>query len=70
MASQEVQTFAEAFQDLRDIAAALREQQEPDIDQLAPMVEKANCAYKVCKERIEATQKALKEMLGDEAAPQ
>jgi exodeoxyribonuclease VII small subunit len=39
----------------------MRSQQEPDIDQLIPMVDSALGSYKVCKERLENVKKLLDE---------
>ncbi len=53
--------FSTSYQQLNAIAQKLRNQTEPDIDALVPMVEEATQAYKQCKQRIEAVKLALKE---------
>lgn len=60
------ENFNENYQKLNDIAQKLRAQSDPDIDALVPMVEEATKAYKHCKTRIEAVQKALHEHLNTE----
>jgi len=44
-------------------AAALRQQDEPNIDDLLNIVNESVAAYKVCKQRIDAVEKALEEAL-------
>ncbi len=66
MASDQTESYAENYARIKEIAAQLRDQQEPDIDQLVPMVEQANAAYRVCKTRLDAVKKALAEMLGND----
>ncbi|XID75782.1 exodeoxyribonuclease VII small subunit [Alkanindiges sp. WGS2144] len=51
--------FKQAFDTLKQNAATLEEQQEPDIDQLMVLIEESMQAYKICKQRIEAVQQAL-----------
>ena len=50
--------FREAYAVLQNHATTLREQTEPDIDNLLGMVTESVAAYKVCKERIDAADKA------------
>jgi exodeoxyribonuclease VII small subunit len=57
-------TFKEADGTLQKHAQALRSQQEPDIDNLTTIVSESVEAYKVCKERIDAVEKALEQALG------
>ncbi|HEX4334108.1 MAG TPA: exodeoxyribonuclease VII [Usitatibacter sp.] len=53
-------TFREAYDVLQTHAATLREQEaEPNIDDLLKIVEESVEAYKVCKARIDAVDKAL-----------
>ena len=52
-------TYIENYQRLKDIAEAMRDIDEPDIDQLVVMVNEATEAYKNCQARIEAVEKAL-----------
>jgi len=66
-------TFREAYDTLQDHAETLRRQSEPNIDDLLEIVNESVTAYKVCKSRIDAVEKALEEALaqvnGAEAAP-
>ena len=65
-------TFREAYGVLQSHAETLRNQSEPNIDDLLPMVEESVAAYRVCKERIDAVEKALEKALNDvstDAAP-
>ncbi len=50
-------------------AQTLRDQQEPNIDDLLSIVTESVSAYKVCKERIDAVEKALEKALSDTGAP-
>jgi exodeoxyribonuclease VII small subunit len=58
-------TFKEAYATLQRHAQTLRSQQEPDIDNLTTIVSESVDAYKVCKERIDAVEKALEQALGN-----
>ena len=62
-------TFKEAYGVLQHHAQTLREQQELNIDDLLGIVTESVSAYKVCKERIDAVEKALEKALGDTGAP-
>jgi exodeoxyribonuclease VII small subunit len=62
-------TFKEAYGVLQNHAETLREQQEPNIDDLLSIVTESVDAYKVCKERIDAVEKALEKALSDTGAP-
>jgi exodeoxyribonuclease VII small subunit len=65
-------TFKEAYGILQKHAATLRDQKEPNIDDLLQVVTESVDAYKVCQERIDAVEKALEAALkGDDrsAAP-
>ena len=55
--------FREAYQVLQGHASTLREQTEPNIDDLLTIVKESVEAYKVCKERIDAVEKALQQTL-------
>jgi len=57
-------TYREAYGTLQRHAQTLRNQTEPDIDNLIPIVTESVQAYKVCQQRIEAVEKALAETLG------
>lgn len=62
--------FLDSYDTLRRCVAELRQQDEPDLDALIPLVDKALGAYKHCKGRIEAVQAMLNERLvGEEARP-
>lgn len=61
-------TFKEAYGKLQQHAQTLRNQQEPNIDDLLSIVTESVDAYKVCKERIEAVEKALEKALSDTSA--
>jgi exodeoxyribonuclease VII small subunit len=60
-------TFRQAYGVLQRHAETLRNQTEPNIDDLLPMVEESVAAYRVCKERIDAVEKALEKALTDVA---
>ncbi|WP_278484554.1 exodeoxyribonuclease VII small subunit [Achromobacter insolitus] len=72
-------TFREAYDVLQRHAETLRNQDEPNIDDLLAIVNESVDAYKVCKQRIDAVEKALEEALvsaglegagrGERAAP-
>lgn len=61
----EARTFREAYGVLQGHAETLREQAEPNIDSLLSIVTESVAAYKVCKERIDAVEKALQAALTD-----
>jgi exodeoxyribonuclease VII small subunit len=61
-------TFKEAYGVLQQHAQTLRDQQEPNIDDLLTIVTESVDAYKVCKERIDAVEKALEKALSDTGA--
>ena len=52
-------TFKEAFTVLKSNAQKLEDQSEPDIDHLMEIIDQSTSAYKVCKARIDAVEKAL-----------
>lgn len=52
-------TFKEAFTILKTNAQKLEDQAEPDIDHLMEIIDQSTAAYKVCKARIDAVEKAL-----------
>lgn len=54
------QTFREAYGVLQQHAETLREQQDPNIDDLLKIVTESVAAYKVCTKRIDAVEQALK----------
>jgi exodeoxyribonuclease VII small subunit len=61
----EMRTFKDAYAVLQKHAQTLRSQQEPDIDNLTTIVRESLAAHKVCKERIDAVEKALEQALGN-----
>jgi exodeoxyribonuclease VII small subunit len=56
-------TFKDAYGVLQKHAESLRDQDEPNIDDLLTIVTESVDAYKVCKERIDAVEAALKAAL-------
>ncbi len=56
-------TFRDAYGVLQRHAQTLREQDEPNIDDLLTIVTESVNAYKVCKQRIDAVEAALKTAL-------
>jgi exodeoxyribonuclease VII small subunit len=62
-------SFKDAYGVLQKHAETLRNQEEPNIDDLLSIVTESVDAYKVCKERIDAVEKALDKALGDAGAP-
>ena len=56
-------TFKEAWGVLQKHAQTLRNQNEPNIDDLLGIVTESVQAYKVCQSRVEAVEKALEEAL-------
>ncbi|ENV32976.1 exodeoxyribonuclease VII small subunit [Acinetobacter gerneri] len=64
MAKKEL-TFKEGYEILKQNAALLESQDEPDIDNLMKVVEESMQAYKACKSRIDAVQTALDETFKD-----
>jgi exodeoxyribonuclease VII small subunit len=66
-----MKTFKEAYGVLSRHAQTLRNQQEPNIDDLLTIVTESVEAYKVCKQRIDAVEAALGKALGDpDVAPE
>lgn len=58
-------TFREAYGVLQKHAECLRNQREPDIDNLLTIVTESVLAYKVCRERIDAVERALAQALSN-----
>ena len=56
-------TFKESYGILQKHAATLRNQSEPNIDELAQTVTESIKAFSVCGERIDAVEKALQAAL-------
>ena len=61
----EFTTFKDAFGALQRNASTLRTQQEPNIDELLPLVQESMNAFRVCKERIDAVDAALRVEFGE-----
>jgi exodeoxyribonuclease VII small subunit len=61
-------SFREAYGVLQQHAETLRQQREPNIDDLLSIVEESVKAYKTCKARIDAVEKALEKALTDVGA--
>jgi exodeoxyribonuclease VII small subunit len=60
--------FRKAYGVLQKHAETLRNQQEPNIDDLLHIVTESVAAYKVCKERIDAVERALEQALNGASA--
>jgi exodeoxyribonuclease VII small subunit len=58
-------TFRDAYAVLQNHAETLRSQQEPNIDELVNIVTQSVEAYRVCKARIDAVEKALERTLSE-----
>lgn len=57
------ETFRTAYGTLQKNAELLRNQREPDLDNLLEVVTQSVAAYKVCKQRIDAVEQALEQAL-------
>ena len=57
-------TFRDAYGVLQRHAQTLREQDEPNIDDLLAIVTESAAAYQVCQQRIAAVEQALEKALG------
>ena len=55
--------FKDAYQILQQHANTLRQQQEPNIDDLLTIVSESVEAFNVCKARIEAVEQAMEQAL-------
>ncbi len=60
-------SFKEAYGVLTKHAQTLRNQQDPNIDDLLRIVTESVDAFKVCQERIDAVEAALEKALADPA---
>lgn len=56
-------SFRDAYDTLKKHADTLRNQQEPNIDDLLKIVEESVEAFQVCQQRIDAVDKALQDAL-------
>ncbi|MBS7325788.1 MAG: exodeoxyribonuclease VII small subunit [Thiopseudomonas sp.] len=61
-------SFKQAYHTLQQHAETLRNQQEPNIDDLLTLVTESVTAYNVCKERIDAVEKAMEQALSGAVA--
>jgi exodeoxyribonuclease VII small subunit len=61
-------SFKASFQKLKSIAEQLKNQAEPNIDELIPQIEQAMQAYKICKDRLDHVSATLKNMLPEIAS--
>ena len=57
--------FRDAYSALKAHAETLRNQQDPNIDDLLNIVQDSVAAYKVCQQRIAAVDEALQAALGE-----
>jgi exodeoxyribonuclease VII small subunit len=60
-------TFKQAYGVLQEHAENLRNQQEPNIDDLLRIVTESVDAFTLCKQRIDAVEKALEQALSGAA---
>jgi exodeoxyribonuclease VII small subunit len=61
--TKQADTFKANYDILKEVAETLRNQKEPDIDALIPMVDRALASYKICKDRLTAVKTAFGERL-------
>ncbi len=66
--SVQPQSFKDNFGVLQRHAETLRNQREPNIDDLLTIVTESVAAYKVCVQRIDAVEQALEQALGQAGA--
>jgi exodeoxyribonuclease VII small subunit len=71
MSDQELDSgsFNKNYKVLKDTADWLSKQEEPDIDQLVPKVERAMQAYRICKDRLDRVKETLGQYLQGDAPP-
>ena len=62
-------TFKASYAVLQKHAKTLRQQTEPNIDDLLSIVEESVAAYKVCQARIDAVEAALEKALSNAKQP-
>ena len=63
------ETFKASYAVLQKHAKTLRQQTEPNIDDLLSIVEESVAAYKVCQARIDAVEAALERALNNAKQP-
>ena len=56
-------TYREAFSFLKGTAEGMRNQEDPDIDELVVKVTDSVAAFKLCHKRINAVEAAIKEAI-------
>ncbi len=62
-------SFNKNYRVLKEAADWLSKQEEPDIDQHVPNVERAMQVYRICKDRLDKVKETLGQCLQDDAAP-
>jgi exodeoxyribonuclease VII small subunit len=62
-------SFNKNYRLLKETADWLSKQEEPDIDQLVPKVERAMKAYRICKDRLDRVKETLEQYLQGDAPP-
>ncbi len=67
MSEQELDSasFNKNYRVLKETADWLSRQEEPDIDQLVPRVERAMQAYRICRDRLDRVMETLGQYLSD-----
>ena len=70
MSEQELDSgsFNKNYRVLKETADWLSKQEEPDIDQLVPRVERAMQAYRICKDRLDKVKETLGQYLQGDGA--
>ncbi len=58
--------FVSNYRILKEIAEELRNQSEPNIDELIPKIETAMKAYQICKEPLNHVSETLSKMLPEQ----
>ena len=61
----EATTFRQAYSVLQKHATTLRDQKDPNIDDLLSIVTESVDAYRICQARIDAVDKALEKALSE-----
>ena len=59
----ESKTFKQNYDTLKRVSESIKNQNEPDIDAIVPLVDEALLAYSACKERLSMVKQALGEKL-------
>ena len=62
-------SFSKNYRILKETADWLSKQEEPDIDQLVPKVERAMQAYRICKDRLDRVKQTLGQYLQGDTRP-